>query len=375
MKNEKIKVYLQYPWIFPDSPYYKYLINNLSEGIEYINVKKQKGVIINKKIFWFSNFLKKVVRKGVRIFYPSMPNAHLSPKEDYDLIHCAHCLSKNKDKPWVADIEYRSQMWVSSVPARGSKKKVEKLLLDENCKKILPWTRAARDEIKNTFKNDGINKKMQIVYPGIPLPKLKKIKHKNINLFFVARYFHAKGGLHALKVMDILTKKYPNARGIIVSEVPNKTKEKYSKNKSLSFYPLMPQKELFEKVYFLGDIFIYPGYSDSFGFAIPEVMSIGIPVVSVDISARSELIANNKNGFLTNTNKGQFELVALSKNISSPESKRIIIDMVSKTSELIENKKLLASFSKNARDEISSGKFSLEKINKKLKKIYSEAMK
>lgn len=369
MKNEKIKVYLQYPWIFPDSPYYKYLINKLSEGIEYINVKKQKGVIINKKIFWFSNFLKKVVRKGVRIFYPSMPNAHLSPKGDYDLIHCAHCLSKNKDKSWVADIEYRSQMWVSSVPARGSKKKVEKLLLDENCKKILPWTRAARDEIKNTFKNDGINKKMQIVYPGIPLPKFKKIKHKNINLFFVARYFYLKGGLHALKVMDRLSKKHLNVNGIIVSEVPEKIKRRYSKNTKIKFLPLMSQKELFEKVYSIGDIFIYPGYSDSFGFAITESLSFGIPVITIGGYSKKELVENEKTGFVIGNNKGIDLYKIKQKDLYN------IKQMVEKASKLIENKKLRTNMGKAARQEIAQGKFSVEKRNKKLIKIYREALK
>ena len=369
MKNEKIKVYLQYPWIFPDSPYYKYLINNISEGIEYINVKKQKGVIINKRFFWFSNFLKKVVRKGVRIFYPSMPNAHLSPKGDYNLIHCAHCLSKNKDKPWVADIEYRSQMWVSSVPARGSKKKVEKLLLDENCKKILPWTRAARDEIKNTFKNDGINKKMQVVYPGIPLPKFKKIKHKNINLLFIARYFYEKGGLHALKVIDELTKKYENVRGIIVSEIPRGVISNYSKNKKIKFYGLMPQKELLEKIYPSADIFVYPGYTDSFGFAITEALSFGISVITIGGYSKKELVENEKTGFVVGNNKGIDLYKIKQKDLHN------IKQMVEKASKLIENKKLRTKMGKTARQEIVQGKFSVEKRNKKLIKIYREALK
>ena len=91
----KIKVYLQYPWKFPDSPYYKYLVDSPPSGIEFLNTKKQKGVITNKKFFWFSNFLKRVVRKSVKVLYPSMPNAHLSPKGNYDLIsaNTLSCLS------------------------------------------------------------------------------------------------------------------------------------------------------------------------------------------------------------------------------------------------------------------------------------------
>ena len=55
--DKKIKVYLQYPWKFPDSPYYKYLIQDCPKEIEYCNIEKQKGVITRKKFFLFSNFL------------------------------------------------------------------------------------------------------------------------------------------------------------------------------------------------------------------------------------------------------------------------------------------------------------------------------
>lgn len=369
---KKIKVYLQFPWKFPDSPYYKYLINNLSEGIEYINVKKQKGVIINKKIFWFSNLLKKVIRKGVRIFYPSMPNAHLSPKGDYDLIHCAHCLSKNKNKPWIADIEFAPQLWVT-LNAPKNKENVKKILLRKNCKKIITWTENTKKDILERFPE--IEDKIEVVYPSTPVININKKKHKETNLFFVARYFYSKGGLHALEVIDRLTKKYSGVSGIIVSEVPKEIKNKYSKNKKIYFHPLMPQKDLFEKVYSIGDIFIYPGYSDSFGFAIQEVMSIGIPVVSVDISTRNEIISDKKNGFLIKTKKKQFDLVDLSNRIDSIEAKKIISKMIEKTSFLIQNPNILKKFSKNAKEEMIFGKFSAERINKKLKKIYINTIK
>jgi hypothetical protein len=50
---KKIKVYLQYPWKFPDSPYYKCLLQEHPKEIEYLNVEKQKGVITIKLNFIF----------------------------------------------------------------------------------------------------------------------------------------------------------------------------------------------------------------------------------------------------------------------------------------------------------------------------------
>jgi len=95
---KKIKIYLQYPWrFFSDSPYYKYLIESPLENIEYINTKNQNGVITKSKKFIFSKHLKWRIRKAIYSFKISMVNAHLTrSKKDYDLIHCAHCLSKKQ---------------------------------------------------------------------------------------------------------------------------------------------------------------------------------------------------------------------------------------------------------------------------------------
>jgi len=372
MNEEKIKVYLQYPWKFPDSPYYKYLLQDSPEGIEYLNTKKQKGVITNQRFFWFSNFLKKVIRKSINLIYPAMPNAHKSPKGNYDLIHCAHCLSKNKDKPWIADIEFSSQVWVTLNKPKN-RENVKRILRRNNCKKIITWTKKMKKELLESFPE--IKSKVEVVFPLIPKLNVKRKKHKEINLFFAARYFYSKGGLHALEVMDRLTKKYENVKGILVSEIPKEIKNKYSKNKKIKIFNLMPQEELFEKVYSIGDIFIYPGYSDSFGFAIPEVMGLGVPVVSVDTSTRKEILSEGKNGFMISTKLNQGGLIKISNSLNDPESKKIIKGLENKTSKLIKNKKLLWKFSKNAKKEISSGKFSPKKIKKKMRRIYSEALK
>ena len=370
MKN-KIKVYLQYPWKFPDSPYYKYLIDNSPEGIEYINVKKQKGVITRKGFFLLSNFLKKNIRKIVYVVYPTLANSHKSPKGGYDLIHCAHCLSKNKDKPWVADIEFVSQMWVSGRRPKN-KRSVKKIVYSKNCKKLITWTRLMKKDLLAEFPK--LKDKVEVVYPPIPILNIKRKKHSEINLFFVARYFFYKGGLHALEVIDRLTKKYSDVNGIIVSEVPKEIKNRYSKNKKISFYSLMPQKDLFEKIYSIGDVFVYPGYSDSFGFAIPEVMSLGIPTISVNTSTRSEIITHNKNGYLVETKLSQKELINNSFSINK-ENLKIISELEYFTEKLIFNKKLRKKFSSEAKKEIQVGKFSVNKINKKLNRIYEEALK
>jgi len=366
-----IKVWLQYPWKFPDSPYYKYLINSPPKNIKYLNVKKQKGVITNEKFFWFSNFLKRNIRNLMNLFHFSLPNAHLTKTEKgYDLIHCAHCLSKNKNKPWIMDIESKWQLYIGDLyiedRRKETKNRIRKILLRKNCKKIIPWTRATAKGLIKEFPE--IRNKVEVVYPAVPLPKIKRRKHKGINLLFVGRYFYQKGGLHALDVFDRLTKKYENVHAMIISEIPKEIKKKYLKNEKIKFYGLMSQKELFEEIYPISDILIYPGYSDTYGFLFMEAMSFGIPIITADGFARKEIIQEGKTGFVIDKPE------KINREIISFEEKQLINKIVKKAERLIKNKKLREKMSRASIKIIENGKFSVKERNKKLEKIYREAL-
>lgn len=354
-----MKIYLQYPWKFPDSPYYKYLIDNPPKGVEYLNAKNQKGVITNKNKFLFSNKLKRFIRGTLKKLNLSIPNAHKSPDEDYDIIHCAHCLSKNRNKPWVADFEGVWQMFVG----KKDRGKVEKILKENDCKKIMAWTEHTKNRIVKEFPE--IKDKIEIVYPAVPSKNLKRKRAGGkINLIFSGRYFYSKGGFHALGAIDRLTREHENVYGIFNSEVPKEILRKYSKNKKIKFYGLIPQEKLFE-LYEKSNILIYPGYSDSFGFAYLEAMSFGIPVITVNGFARKEIVEEGKTGFV----------IEKPDNLNIKDINGVLVNnLIEKSSKLIKNKNLREKMSKNCFRKIKSGKFSIKERNKKLKRIYREAL-
>jgi hypothetical protein len=97
---KQIKVYLQYPWKFTDSSYYRNLINNPPKNAVYMN--KKLRIINSRTGFQLNRFLKDRVKKILG--FVKIPNIIYTKNKKCDLIHCAHCLSLNK-KPWIVDFE------------------------------------------------------------------------------------------------------------------------------------------------------------------------------------------------------------------------------------------------------------------------------
>ncbi len=357
-----IDIYLQYPWKFPDSPYYKYLVNYPPKGVNYINVKKQRfGVVTSKKKFALLNFTKKSVRFVLNKFKLPIPNAHISPTQDYDLIHCAHCLSLNK-KPWVADFEAAWQMWISGMDTRLGKQVVRKILLSKYCKKIMPWTNATKQQILQIFPEKKIKEKIEVVYPAVPLPKIKKKKKKNeITILYVSRYFWIKGGLIALETLRRLKKKY-DINEYFISDVPPHIKKKY---KEINIIGLVPQEKLFNYYYPNSDIFFYPSFSDNFGFALLEAMSFGLPIVTITTPhtpGRNEIVTAQV-GFIRSLSK-------VPNIYSLTKLKGLINFLFTSISFLLISSKLRKKMSRNCRKIIKEGKFSIKYRNKKIKEIY-----
>jgi len=376
--DKKIKVHLQYPWSFPDSSYYKSILKYPPKNVEFVNSKqdKFKGISSGRK-FKFMGNLKHFARKILTTL--KVPNLIKTKQGDYDLIHCAHCLSINK-KPWVVDVEKYWNFSASYQIAHSKigKNRIKKMLKSPYCKKIIAWTEAAKKSITDSLKDKEIEDKIELVSFAVPVQKFKKKKKKNITLLFVGRYFNSKGGLQALKIIDILTKKYPNVGAIFVSTTPEQIIKKYSQNKKIKFYDLMPQEKLFE-IYKKSDIFVYPGFSDSFGFANVEAMSFGLVVLGVNRFARRDIITDKKTGFIIKIppityKKGTHPHIQDGIPII-PNEEKMIKDFVDKASLLIENKKLMGKMSNAARKEIENGKFSIKQRNKILKKIYRNALK
>ena len=363
----KTKVYIQYPWKVSDSQYYKSMIDSPPKDIEYILSDIPTGMITNKSRLNSLNLLKKTIRTPLeKLSLPILNIKKTVTNKEYDIIHNAHCLSKN-DSPWVADFESLWQMWVSGRDTTTGKKLVLEVLRKDSCKRIIAWTESTKKEIGDEFPE--IKDKLTAVPYGMVSPKFKKIKSDKIRLLFTARYFKEKGGLDIVEVFDRLTREYNNVEATIISEAPKYIIERYSANKNIKFKKLMPFKNIIKDIYPNSDIMVYPGYSDTFGFTFVEALAFGIPVVTVDGHSRKDMIEEGETGFIIKRDKDANGYPILA------ERRRIIKDLVNRTGILIEDKSLRKRMSKKGVKIVKEGKFSIRQRNERLRKIYSEALK
>ncbi len=347
-----MQIQLVYPWMFRDSPYYKYLKINPPRNTKYLD-KRNNGVSFFGKDFRFILALKKTINI-MRKFLP-IPNIKYVNSE-VDMLFCARCINIGKT-PYVVDIEdYWSLGGVDSYVPFG-RMFLTKELEKNKCRAILPWTKWAKERFLNVFKSKKIAEKTHVLYPAVPLRKPKKKKDA---IIFISRYFWLKGGLIALETMSQIKKKW-DVDCYVISEVPENLKKRYP---NLDYLGVLPHEKVLEYLD-KSKVFLYPSFVDTFGFALLESLSCGTPIISVDTihdSPRRELL-NEKYSIVHSHKITDYKTL-------NHESRKLVEKLFESIVEIFEDNSKFDLMKKEARLEISKGRFSIKNRNKILEKTY-----
>jgi len=311
---------------------------------------------------------------------------------DADIIHSTRGIIQLKaQKPWIVDLESGGVFTSFNYKAMQNplvRRIILSALISKKCKKILPQSEAARKDFEIAMGKDyeKIRNKVEVLYLAMRPCKRKRPKRndKKVKLSFIGEKFYGKGGQDVLRAYSILTKKYKNIELKFKGKVPERYKN--LKIPGLKFVEgFFPRDELFDKMYLDADIFVLPTHTDNYGVVFLEAMSAGLPVVGTTSFTVPELIENGKNGFLIKTpyswenylpekRGGDFQYKKFEKDTNRihPE---IVNQLVEKLSILIENKRLREKMGKESRKLIEDGKLSIKERNKKLGRIYEEALR
>lgn len=335
-----------------------------------------------EKTSWLHNLKVRLWLKYIKDRPPIVPI--IAP--GCNLIHTTNNIMNSSNTPWLMDVELLLGL-MSFDPANLNKpyfKKVKKVLMKNSCKKLLPYTEAAKKSMIYGGLAD-LESKMDVLYLCRKAVKdFKKPRNKIPIILWVGRRFLEKGGKTVLQVYEEMDGKF-DFRLIMRGPVPEEYKKKYGGRKNIEFSDTKDyvSDNIWETLYKNADIFLYPTNLDSFGNAFLDAMNYKIPVVSGDIFSVPEIVENGRTGFLVHhPNKWHDEKFQMNcpsfdayvKSLENFYDKRFVRELAEKVELLIKNPHLRKKMGEAGRKEIVDGKFSIKRRQEELLRLYREAL-
>ncbi len=338
------------------------LLANPPPGVEYLhhNQALEQGKIV------YTGFQRPLsyLIKG-RILPLDVGFQCLEIKEKFDLIHChVYCLKLSGVPTPVVLSDSSSNLlflrdylgWGKSrIAASYTLRKflVKKLdIYDQNLNlknaPLVVWSELA----KRIHVGLGADpKKIVVIPPGIEKARLKKKKHRGINILFIGVWFKSKGGPLLLEAYKVLKKKYPEINLILIGQAP----KGISLPKGVWQKDFVPREKLMREIFPKADILVLvPPVAEGYGLVVHEAASYGIPAVVSHVYALPELVEDKKTGFVIAP--GNLE------------------ELVEKLEILVKNHPLRKKLGKEAKKRFLS-KFWIKKTNEKLLQVYRAAIR
>ncbi len=157
---------------------------------------------------------------------------------------------------------------------------------------------------KETFLDRGFPEKKIIKNPyGVNLKEFyydKKLREKKtkFRIIYTGSISVRKGVIYLLDAFEEL--KLKNSELVLIGNIDkdlNIKLSKFKKNKNIIFKKSMKQGEL-KNFYNISDVFVLNSIEDGFGMVIPQAMACGLPVITTKNTGGSEIIDNDKDGFV-----------------------------------------------------------------------------
>lgn len=332
-----------------------------------------------------------------------IPNMRVKLMKEGDLMFTYGCLLFT-NKPYCVYIEnglglYRYDLGISRNPI--ARMFVSFLVKRKNCKKLIFMSKTAQKSFFSSVKyskktTEIIKKKSTQCYPMMTIQDPREPKKvtdgKKLKLLF-AGTFYIKGGIEVINAFEKLKRKYPDLELTIITQELTLKKSHIDKIRSINGVTLHNaafKPEQMNEFFQTHDVFLIPTYRDSFGAILIEVLPFGMPIITTDQYATTEMVTDEHNGFVypghplkdydTQTfrmlnkyiNPSDFyaDLFELQETGKMKPIEDFIYNSVEK---FIQNPELVEKFSKNS-IELYKKKFHYELISDRIESIFLEAI-
>jgi len=164
------------------------------------------------------------------------------------------------------------------------------------------------DDLKDLSKKTLFSKSKVEVLGGIGLelldyPYSKPNMNKPIRFIFVARLLAEKGIYQLIEATNLVQKKYPNTKLVLLGDLDEDNPASLTKNDldGLIKQEVIIYSGLVSNVSeWLNDshIFVLPSYREGVPRSTQEAMAVGRPILTTDVPGCRETVVDGKNGFL-----------------------------------------------------------------------------
>ncbi|MBI4333640.1 MAG: glycosyltransferase family 4 protein [Chloroflexi bacterium] len=381
------QVYLEAGW--KPNPLYDELVSRPPEGYKFTVgtsplKRRASRVAKNRAPYWLLGKLDKIA--PLALLRARAESLKRVPPDTDLIVSCGMLVYRRV--PWVADHEYLSLLLGGNIgyfnTYRGF---LERAFASEYCKRIICWSQVARKVVESNLDCGKFQDKLEVVYFAIRSKEFKKdFRNGKVKLLFVGSAnlpgeFKIKGGRETLEAFLLLRQQYSQVELVVRSDVPPDIKTKYGGNEGLTIIDTPLPRERLEQEYKTADIFVLPAHNTPWMVPL-EAMSYELPIVSLDVWGNPEIVEDGKTGLLARTSEGlryytdsfmpYFGTREFMKSIESPDP-AVVADLAAKIGVLIENAELRRQMGAAGRREVEQGKFSIERRNAQLKRIFDEA--
>lgn len=162
----------------------------------------------------------------------------------------------------------------------------------------------------DTYNNFAVNKEIQVVPNFIDLNRFTKLRKDHFKKAIAPNgekiIIHASNFRPVKRVSDVITifnkiaEKIPS-KLLLIGDGPDRDKcEKESRDSPASEHiRFLGKMDVVEEILSVGDIFLLPSETESFGLAALEAMACQVPVISTNTGGLPELNMNGETGFMS----------------------------------------------------------------------------
>lgn len=268
---------------------------------------------------------------------------------------------------------------------------IRQLLLRENCRKVILWSKAGLATLGSYAglpQNDRLFQRTEVVYPAIRrVPDHLLASHEGpVTMLFSGDFFR-KGGVNVVDAFEQVRRLHSEVRLLVCCDeridfnTPNaelraEYLRKLRDTPGIEVLGRLPRERLMTEVLPKTHIYLLPTYNETFGMAILEAMSYGIPVIATHHFAIPEMLSHDVTGLLIDVSA--FDLESMFRgyvvNDLPAEFRASVTDqLVRRICELVESpekrRRLGAAAIATARS-----KFSFDTRNARMLAIYQEAL-